>query len=83
MDEVCYVSNKYQPPDKLAKDQYFYTRNFMFLLHFEKELGLPIEKSFSKDPLFTTFSVFLRLSEFVICVIYLINQLKNIFAQDT
>ena len=82
MDEVCYVSNKYQPPNKLAEDQYFYTRNFV-PPSFRKGIGAPHRKSFSKDALFATFSLFLRLSELVICVIYLINQLKNIFAQDT
>ena len=50
---------------------------------FRKRIGAPHRTSFSKDPLFTTFSVFLKLREFVICVIYLINQLKNTFTQDT
>ena len=35
--EVCYISNKYQPPSNLAKYQYFYTRDFVSLLHFIKK----------------------------------------------
>ena len=61
----------------------FLHKKLYVLLSFRKRIGAPHRKSFSKDPLFTTFSVFLRLSEFVICVIYLINQLKNSFTQDT
>ena len=37
VDEVCYTSNKYQPPNNLAKYQYFYTRKFISFLHFEKK----------------------------------------------
>ena len=50
---------------------------------FRKKIGALHPKPYSKHPIFTTFSVFLKLSEFVICVIYVINQLKNIFTQDT
>ena len=58
MGEVYYILNKYQPPNKLAKDQYFYTRNFMSLLHFEKELELPIAKVFRKIHFLPLFQYF-------------------------
>ena len=48
MDEVRYISNKYQPPNNLAKYQYFYTRDFIFLLHFEKKIGALHRKDFSE-----------------------------------
>ena len=44
MDELCFISNKYQPPNNLAKYQYFYTRDFIFFLHLEKKLALSIAK---------------------------------------
>ena len=59
VDGVCYISNKKQPPNNLAKRQYFYTRDFISLLHFERKLALFIAKPFRKHPLFTTFSLFL------------------------
>ena len=34
---VCYISYKYQPPNNWAKHQYFYIRDFLSLLHFEKK----------------------------------------------
>ena len=58
VDEVCYISNKYQPPNNLVKHQYVYTREFIFLLHFEKKLTLSIANIFPKYSLFTTFSLF-------------------------
>ena len=64
VDEVCYISNKNQPfSNNLAKRQYFYTREFISLLHFEKKIGALHRKSFSKHPLFTTFSLFLKMSD--------------------
>ena len=39
VDEVRYISNKYQPPNNLVKSQYFYTTNFIPLLHFEIKNG--------------------------------------------
>ena len=62
MDEVCYISNKYQPPYNLAKRQYFYTRDFISYPHFGKNDALD-RKRFSKHPLFTAFSLFLKVSE--------------------
>ena len=41
MDEVCYISNEYQPPNNLAKYQYFHTKNFLSLLHLEKKWHSP------------------------------------------
>ena len=86
VDEVCYISDKNQPPNNLAKYQYFYTRDFISLLHFEKKLALFIAKLFRKYPLFTTFSLFLIVGK--VCNIqintdFFINQLKNILTQDT
>ena len=57
------VSNKYQPPYNFAKRQYFYTRDFISLLHFGKKIGALHRKDFSKHPLFTTFSLFLKANE--------------------
>ena len=48
MDEVCNISNKNQPPSNLAKYQYFYIREFVFLLHFEINLALSMAKSAKK-----------------------------------
>ena len=46
VDEVCYISNKHQPFNNLAKHQYFYTRDFISLRHFEKRLALSIANVF-------------------------------------
>ena len=86
VDEVCYISNKNQRPNILAKGQYFCTRDFISLLHFERNLVLFIAKLFGKHPLFTTLSLFLTVCN--VCNIqintnFFINQLKNIFTQDT
>ena len=86
VDEVCYISNKNQPPNNLAKRQYFYTRDFISLLHFKRKLALFIAKPFRKHPLFTTFSLFLTVRN--VCNIqintnFFINYLENIFTQDT
>ena len=80
VDEVCYISNKNQPfSNNLAKRQYFYTRDFISLLHFERKFALLIAKSFRKHPLFTTFSLFLTVHN--VCNIqintnFFLNQLK-------
>ena len=64
VDEVCDISSKYQPPNNLAKHQYFYTRGFLLLFHFQNKLALSLHpKSFRKHALFTTFSQFLKVSE--------------------
>ena len=59
VDELCYISNKYQPPNNLAKYQYFGTRDFISRFHFEKKNCTLHRKRFWKHPLFTTFSPFL------------------------
>ena len=46
VDEVCYISNKYQLLNNLGKYQYSYTRNFISLLHFKKILAPSIESIF-------------------------------------
>ena len=46
VDEVCYISNKYQAPYNLAKRQYFYTKDFISLFHFGKTLALFIANVF-------------------------------------
>ena len=53
MDEVCNITNKYQPPGNLAKYQYFYARDFISLTH-SKKVGSLDCKRFSKYPLFIT-----------------------------
>ena len=63
MHDVCNISNKYRPPSKLPKYQYFYTRDFIPLLHFPKELVTLHRTCFSKHPFFTIFSLFLSVSE--------------------
>ena len=63
VDEVCYISNKHQTLNNLAIYQYFYKRDFISLRHFEKKIGALHRKSFSKHPLFTTFSLFLKMSD--------------------
>ena len=80
-----FISYKYQTPNNLAKYQYFYTRHFISLRHFEKNGALHC-KLFSKHPLFTTFSLFLKVSE--VCNIsskcWLPNKSANkIFLQKT
>ena len=77
-DEVCYISNKYQPPNNSAKYQYFYTSDFIYLLHFEKKDGVLHRKSFLKHPLFTVFSLILivRFAIFQINTDFLINHLQ-------
>ena len=40
VEEVFNISYKYQPPSNLAKNQYFYTRDFMPLFHFQKNLSI-------------------------------------------
>ena len=44
--EICYISYKDEPPNNLVKYQYFYTRDFISLLHFEKKFALSIVESF-------------------------------------
>ena len=56
MDEVCHFSNKYQPPNNLAKYKCFCTRNFTSIPHFEKNIGALHRKYFSENRLFTSFS---------------------------
>ena len=45
-DEVYNISSKYQPPNNLAKYQYFYTRDFIHLFHLEIKSVLSIAKAF-------------------------------------
>ena len=46
VDEVCYISNKYQPTNKLLKYQYFYPRNFKPFFQFNKEIACFIAEAF-------------------------------------
>ena len=63
VDEMCNISNKYQPPSNLAKYKYFCKRDVISLLHFEKKNGVLHRKRFSKHSLLSTFSLFLMVSE--------------------
>ena len=86
VDQVWYISNKNTPPNNLAKRQYFCTRDFISLLHFERKLVLFIAKPFRKHPLFTIFSLFLTVGKdynIQMNTDFFINQLKNILTQDT
>ena len=56
VDEVCYVSNKRQSLNNLAKHQYFYTRDFISLRHFEKKLALSIANVFRNIHFLSLFS---------------------------
>ena len=63
VNEVCYISNKYHPPNNLTKHQYFYRRDLIPLFHFEKKIGAVHRVHFSKHLLLTPFSLFLTMSE--------------------
>ena len=63
VDEVCYISNKYQPPYDLVKRQYLYTRGFICLLHFGKKMVLSIANVFRNIHFLPLFSLFLQVSE--------------------
>ena len=75
------MSNKNQPPNDLAKCLYYYTRDFMSLLHFEIEIAL--SKSFSKLPLYTTFLLFLKWVRIIIFQINTDFLILQLFIQDT
>ena len=69
VDEVCNISNKYKRPYNLAKYQYFYTKGFISLLHFETKLALSIVKVFQNIqflPNFHYFQQWVRLALFQI-----------------
>ena len=51
VDQVWYISNKYQPPNNLAEHQYFYTRDLCPSLIWKK-IGALHRKRFSMHPLF-------------------------------
>ena len=61
--EVCNITNKNQSPSNLAKYQYFYTRDFIYPSFISEKIGALHRRGFSKHPLFTTFSLFLKVSE--------------------
>ena len=64
VDEVCYISNKYQAPYNLAKRQYFYTKDFISLFHFGSENWRSSSQMFFEtSTFFITFSLFLKVSE--------------------
>ena len=54
---------QHRPPYDLAKRQHFYTRDFISLIYFEKKIGALHRKRFTEHPLFTTFSLFLKVSD--------------------
>ena len=58
VDEVCYIWHKYQPPNNLAKHQYFYTRDFIFLLHFKNNWRSPSQKFFDASTFCYFFTIF-------------------------
>ena len=80
VDEVCYISNKYQPPYNLEKRQYFHTIDFISLFYSEKKLALSIPNVL-RTSTFTTFSLFLEVSD--ICNISSKCRLLNKSANKT
>ena len=60
---MCYNLNKYLLPNNLAKYQYFFTRDFISLLHFEKAISALHHNCFPKHSLFTTHSLLLKVGE--------------------
>ena len=62
VDEVCYISNKYQPLNNLAKHHYFYTRDFISLLHFKQKFTISIAEFF-RNIHRNNFLVFLTVDE--------------------
>ena len=60
---MCYISTKYQPPNNWTKCQYFYTKDLLFLLHFENKLALSVAKIFQNLHFLFPFSLFLTVSE--------------------
>ena len=84
---LCYISYKCQLPNNLAKHQYFYIRDFLSLLHFEKKNSRPrLQKFFETSTFyhfFTTFKKWVRFVIFQVTADFLINQLQNIFTPGT
>ena len=70
VDEVCYISDKYQPPNNLAKHQYFYTRDFISLPHFKYRFALSIADSFRNIHFLLRFYKFWQ---WMRCAIFQIN----------
>ena len=60
MDELCYISHKYQSPS------IFLHKKIYIPPPFRKKIGALHRNQISKHTLFTTFSSFLKVSEFVI-----------------
>ena len=46
VDEVCIISNKYQPPVNIPKHQNFYRKHLTSILDFQKKLALSIASVF-------------------------------------
>ena len=63
LDEVCNILNKYRSPSNLPTHCYFYTQDFITLLHLENTFGAPRRKPFLKHPLFNDFSLLLTVSK--------------------
>ena len=63
VDEVCYISNKCQPPLDLVKRPYFYTRDFISLLHFGKNWRSPSQTFFETITFYHFFSLFLKVND--------------------
>ena len=82
VEEVCYIWNKYQPPNNLSKYQYFCKRNFLSLLHFEEKLSLSIANIFRSNHFLLLFHCSWQWMMFAIFQMnthFLINQLEKYF----
>ena len=79
VDEVCYISNKRQPLNNLAKHQYFYTRDFISLRHFEKNWHSPLQMFFETSTFYLYFQKWVKFVIFQVNADFLINQLTEYF----
>ena len=82
VDGVCNISNNYRSPKILRKHWYFYTKEFINLLYFEKRLALSIANIFWNIQFLPHFYYFLQWVRVVIFQIntnFLINKLKKYF----
>ena len=75
VDEVCYILNKYQPPNNLEKYQYFYTRN-LYPSFISKKIGAVHCKHFSEHSIFQMNSDFL-INHFMLHLIRLLHSNKK------
>ena len=82
VDQVCNIPNKYRSPRNLTKYQYFFNRDIISLLHFEKNLALAIPNIFWNIHFLLHFRYLYQCVVFAIFQVtsdFLINQQKKCF----